>query len=181
MPPLPPPTPARDTVRLGVSSCLLGLKVRYDGQHKRDAFLVDTVGPLVQFLPVCPEAEVGMGIPRPTVRLVQVDGDVRMISESTGEDWTDRMRTWAAARVAALASQELDGYVLKRGSPSCGIAVVGLFAAELQRALPGLPLEEEGRLNDPALREAFFERVFAYRRRCGRPAPRWTIRDLAKA
>lgn len=190
---LSPATPAHDPVRLGVSSCLLGNKVRYDGQHKRDALLVETVGPLVELVPICPEVEVGMGIPRPTVRLVQVDGDVRMIAEASGDDWTDRMRAWAAARVAALAEPGLDGCVLKKSSPSCGRSQVklfrprvstparsgvGLFAAELQRALPGFPVEDEERLDDPGVREAFFERVFAWRRLRRLFASGWTLHDV---
>ncbi len=189
----PPSGPAPDPVRLGISSCLLGNKVRYDGQHKRDAFLVETVGPLVTFVAVCPESEVGMGIPRPTVRLERAPEGLRMVCEKNGVDWTARMQAWARTRVAALAGQDLDGFVLKKSSPSCGMERVkvfspgtpmptrdgmGLFAAALRELLPELPLEEEGRLCDPGLREAFFERVFAYRRLKRAFADGWQARDV---
>jgi uncharacterized protein YbgA (DUF1722 family)/uncharacterized protein YbbK (DUF523 family) len=165
-----------DTIRLGISACLLGEEVRYDGGHKRDTFLVDTLGPFVQWVPVCPEVELGLGVPRPPIRLVGDDaGAPRLVVERTGEDLTARMRRWAADRVETLAGLGLHGYVLKRGSPSCGLLRVrvygetglpgrvgrGLFASVLVEALPLLPVEEEGRLADAGLREAFIERVFA--------------------
>lgn len=171
--------PVTERVRLGISACLLGQPVRYDGKHKRDAFLVDTLGALVEYGPVCPEVEVGMGVPRPTLRLVGHDGGPRLVRDASGEDWTDRMIAWAGARVEALAALDLDGFILKKGSPSCGLERVklyqpgvavprsegrGLFADVLARRLPDLPLEQEDRLSDPDLREAFFERVAAYRR-----------------
>jgi uncharacterized protein YbgA (DUF1722 family)/uncharacterized protein YbbK (DUF523 family) len=163
-------------IRLGVSACLLGDEVRYDGGHKRDRFLVDELGPYVEWVGVCPEVELGMGVPRPSVRLVDADGELRMLAPDTGEDFTERMNAFAAARVAEL--RELDGYVLKKNSPSCGMARVkvwgfsgperrdgvGLFASALLAAWPYLPVEEEGRLADPALRENFVERVFCRNR-----------------
>ena len=173
-------------VRIGVSACLLGAKVRFDGQHKRDGFLVDELGPLVEWVSVCPEVEVGMGVPRESVRLVAGPGSghaatPRMLGTETGADWTDRMNLFAASRVRALAREELSGFVFKSKSPSCGMEGVeifagaeagaplhtrgaGLFAAALARAFPQLPIEEEGRLHDRALRENFVERVFAYAR-----------------
>jgi uncharacterized protein YbbK (DUF523 family) len=170
----PPPR-----VRLGVSACLLGERVRYDGGHKRDAFLADVLGPQVEWVSVCPEVEIGLGVPRPTLRL---EGDTeapRLVQEAGGEDLTARMRAYAARRVNELERLDLDGYVLKRGSPSCGLVGVpvhrrddapradgrGLFAAALVERLPRLPIEEEGRLGDPDLRERFMERVFAMARR----------------
>jgi uncharacterized protein YbbK (DUF523 family)/uncharacterized protein YbgA (DUF1722 family) len=165
-----------DRIRLGVSACLLGDRVRYDGGHKRDPFLVDTLGPLVEWIPVCPELEIGLGVPRPPIRLVGNDPDApRLVVEKTGADITARMRGWAADRVAELGALGLHGYVLKRGSPSCGLLRVrvhgedggsgragrGLFAAALVDALPSLPVEEEGRLTDPGIRERFLERVLA--------------------
>lgn len=186
-------------LRIGVSACLLGREVRYDGQHKRDAFLVDELGPFVTFVPACPEVEVGMGIPRETLRLVRVGprgadaAATRLVSRS-GEDWTARMTAFARARVKALAREDLAGYVLKKDSPSCGLLRVkrydeaapgdaerdgqGLFAAELRRAFPHLPIEEEGRLHDARLRESFIERVFAYHRLRALLAGRWTMRAL---
>jgi len=165
-----------DRIRLGVSACLLGDAVRYDGGHKRDAFLVDTLGPFVEWVPVCPEVEVGLGVPRPPIRLVGDDPSApRLVVERGGEDLTVRMRRWAAGRIAELRGLALHGYVLKRASPSCGLIGVrvygadgkpgrvgrGLYAAALVEALPLLPVEEEGRLNDSAIRESFIERVFA--------------------
>jgi len=165
-----------DKIRLGISSCLLGDAVRYDGGHKRDAFLVETLGPLVEWVPVCPEVELGLGVPRPPIRLVGDDpGAPRLVVEKTGEDLSARMRRWAGGRLAELGRLGLHGYVLKRGSPSCGLERVrvygedgrpgrvgrGLFAAALTETLPLLPVEEEGRLTDPGIRESFIERVFA--------------------
>lgn len=172
-------------LRIGVSSCLLGSEVRFDGQHKRDAFLVDQLAPFVEWVPVCPEVEVGMGVPRESVRLVRRSHEgspgPALIGNRTGSDWTGRMETFAAQRVARLDDEGLCGYVLKNNSPSCGMervklyaapdagasadrTGVGLFAAALLRRFPTLPVEEEGRLHDPRLRENFIERVFAYAR-----------------
>lgn len=165
-------------LRLGVSSCLLGEQVRFDGGHKHDRFLTDVLGRYVQWVPVCPELEAGMGVPREPVRLTGDPETPRMIGTRTGTDHTTAMRRFTAARVRQLAALDLHGYVLKRGSPSCGMERVrvygasgmparrgrGIFAAAFMAALPLLPVEEEGRLNDPLLRESFIERVFAYRR-----------------
>jgi uncharacterized protein YbgA (DUF1722 family)/uncharacterized protein YbbK (DUF523 family) len=181
-----------EKIRLGVSSCLLGDEVRYDGGHKRDAFLVDTLGPFVEWVPVCPEVELGLGVPRPPIRLVGNPGAPRLLAEQGGEDLTARMRRWSAARVAELGGLGLHGYVLKRGSPSCGLFRVrvygdnglpgavgrGLFAAALTDALPLLPVEEEGRLTDPGIRESFIERVFATARWQSFVAARPRGRDL---
>jgi uncharacterized protein YbbK (DUF523 family) len=168
-------------IRVGISSCLLGAAVRYDGQHKRNDFLVDELGPLVEWVPVCPEVEVGMGVPRESVRLVRSTAATRMLGNQTGEDWTARMEAFAAHRVDELAPLGLSAYVLKSRSPSCGMehvdlfsdrdpdkppvkTGVGLFAAALLRRFPHLPVEEEGRLAAPSLRENFIERLFAYHR-----------------
>ena len=184
-----------DRLRIGVSACLIGRQVRYDGQHKRDAFLVDALGPFVDFVPVCPEVEVGMSIPREPVRLVGPARRPRMIGQRSGDDWTARMTTFSERRVDALAKESLSGYVLKKDSPSCGLSRVklypsedqdaapdrggeGLFAAALVRAFPHLPIEEEGRLNDAHLRESFIERVFAYHRLQSLWATRWTLGSL---
>jgi uncharacterized protein YbbK (DUF523 family) len=165
-------------LRLGVSACLLGERVRYDGGHKREAFLTDVLGPHVEWVAVCPEVELGLGVPRPTLRLEGRVRAPRLVQESTGDDLGARMRGYARRRVRALERLELDGYVLKRGSPSCGLAGVpvhrvggapragrGLFAAALTARLPRLPVEEEGRLTDPALRARFLARVLARARR----------------
>jgi uncharacterized protein YbgA (DUF1722 family)/uncharacterized protein YbbK (DUF523 family) len=165
-------------IRLGVSACLLGQEVRYDGGHKRDRFLIDTLGRFVEWVPVCPEVEIGLGIPRDRIRLVGDAAAPRLIVEKTGEDLTARMERYARARTRELESLDLHGYVLKRGSPSCGLFRVrvydeegvvrgngtGAYARVLTKRFPQLPVEEEGRLGDPALRENFIERVFALAR-----------------
>jgi uncharacterized protein YbbK (DUF523 family) len=166
-------------IRLGISACLLGQKVRFDGGDKRDPFLADELAKSVEWVPVCPEVEVGMGTPREPLQLVRTAGTTRMMTTSTGIDYTDRMNEWARARVEMLAREDLDGYVLKSKSPSCGVWNVkvvsedgspagdgrGLFAAVLLERFPSLPVEEEGRLDDPAVRFDFMERVLAYKRR----------------
>jgi uncharacterized protein YbgA (DUF1722 family)/uncharacterized protein YbbK (DUF523 family) len=164
--------------RIGISACLLGQKVRYDGGDKRDRFLTDTFGLHVDWIPVCPELEVGMGVPREPVRLVGDVSDSRMVAERSGKDWTSAMQRFAAQRIRALKEFELSGYIFKKDSPSCGMERVrvynrdgipnragrGLFASAVISELPLLPVEEEGRLNDPILRENFVERIFAYHR-----------------
>jgi len=165
-------------LRLGVSACLLGHEVRYDGGHKRHPFLTDLLGAFVEWVPVCPEVEAGFGTPREAMHLVHGSGGVRLLTVRTRRDVTSQLEKAVTARLRQLASLDLDGYVLKKDSPSCGLFRVkvyggsgagersgrGLFAAGLADAQPLLPLEEEGRLGDPRLRENFVERVFAYRR-----------------
>jgi len=180
-----------DPIPIGVSTCLLGEHVRFDGGHKRDPFLVETFGRYVKWVPVCPEVEAGLGVPRESMHLRHVDGQVRLVTTKTGIDHTDTMRRYAARRVAALAAHDLCGYVLKKNSPSCGMERVkiygrsgpvasgrGLFATALLEAFPHLPVEEEGRLSDPRLRENFIERVFAYRRLRSLFTGHWTIGGL---
>ncbi len=188
-----------DRPRIGVSRCLLGEPVRYDGGHKRDPFLVATLGPHVDWVPVCPEVEAGMGTPREAVRLVAPagGGGLRMLGGSSGADWTPAMRAWARQAVRRLAGDGLAGYILKKDSPSCGMARVrvhaaaggrapaartgrGLFAEALLTAFPTLPVEEEGRLHDPRLRDNFVERVFAYRRLRALFDGRWTRGALVR-
>ena len=183
-------------IRIGISACLLGQEVRFDGGHKRDQFLTTVLGPHVEFVPVCPEVEMGLGTPRETLRLVRDGGSLRMVTTRTNIDHTDSMTRWAAGRLEALASEDLSGYVLKKDSPSCGMERVktwatvqhgatltggapardgqGLFAAALLTRFPLLPVEEEGRLADARLRENFIERVFAYRRVRDLFTARWT-------
>jgi uncharacterized protein YbgA (DUF1722 family)/uncharacterized protein YbbK (DUF523 family) len=179
-------------IRIGVSACLLGERVRFDGGHKRDSFLMDTLGRFVEFVPVCPEFELGLGVPRETLRLTRDTESVRLIANSSGVDHTHAMRSFALSRVAMLSREDLSGYVLKKDSPSCGMERVrvygargmptrdgrGLFAAELMGKRPLLPVEEEGRLNDARLRENFIERVFAYHRLCRFFEARWTVGKL---
>jgi uncharacterized protein YbgA (DUF1722 family)/uncharacterized protein YbbK (DUF523 family) len=177
-PPIATVVRAPDRIRLGVSSCLLGEAVRYDGGHKKDRFLTDVLGSYVEWVPVCPEVEIGLGVPRPTLRLEGHPDAPRLVQEATGEDLTGRMRAYAGDRVRELERLELDGYVLKRASSSCGLFRVrvyrrdgvpsadgrGVFAATLVERTPMLPIEEEGRLTDPGIRENFIERVFAMAR-----------------
>ena len=177
--------------RIGISSCLLGEEVRFDGGHKRDTFLTQVLDSYVEWVRVCPEVEVGMGVPRETLRLVRVDGDTRMLTTRTGVDHTDSMRAWAKKRTTALAGMDLRGYVLKKDSPSCGMERVkvygdgggarvgiGTYAEVLKARFPSLPIEEEGRLTDPVLRENFIERVFAYDRLRALFDGRWTQASL---
>jgi len=167
-----------EPLRIGISSCLLGNEVRYDGGHKRDRFLTDLPADFVEWVQVCPEVELGMGVPRPPLRLVREAGEVRMVEIDSRRDHTRAMERHSARRVGELRKLGLSGYILKRASPSCGMERVeihratgmpessgrGLFAAALLDACPLLPVEEEGRLKDLRLRENFIERVFAYRR-----------------
>jgi uncharacterized protein YbgA (DUF1722 family)/uncharacterized protein YbbK (DUF523 family) len=183
---------ADEKIRLGVSACLLGEAVRYDGGHKRDVFLTETLAPFVQWVPVCPEVELGLGVPRDTLRLVGDGRAPRLVVERTGQDLTATMQRFARGRLDELAPLDLDGYVLKRASPSCGLFRVrvygetgvpgaagrGIFAAALVERFPALPVEEEGRLNDPAIRENFIERVFAMARWRAFAARRPRARDL---
>jgi len=185
---------ATPPIRIGISACLLGEKVRYDGGHKRDPYLVEILGQYVEWVPVCPEVELGLGTPRETLRLVRIGEDVRMIMTETGQDHTEGMRAFAARRVRELAKQDLCGYILKKDSPSCGMERVrvfdangvpakagrGLFAEALLKHFPNLPVEEERRLSDPRLRENFIERVFAYNRLKVLFAGRWKAGDLVR-
>ena len=186
--------------KIGISACLLGQEVRFDGGHKRDRFLTDVLGPHVEWVPICPEVEMGLGTPREPLRLVRVGGNaapLRMITTRTGIDHTDGMNRWARTRLDALEREapDLCGYVLKKDSPSCGMERVktfggergsperngrGLFAAALIDRFPSLPVEEEGRLSDSRLRENFIERIFAYRRLRDVFAVRWTVGDLVR-
>jgi uncharacterized protein YbgA (DUF1722 family)/uncharacterized protein YbbK (DUF523 family) len=164
-------------VRIGISSCLLGEKVRFDGGHKKDEFLTSHFGRYVEWVPVCPELEIGLGVPRESLRLALDGKNVRLVARS-GLDHTERMNNWTRKHAEQLADQGLCGYVLKRSSPSCGLERVkvysgsgllnregrGLFAAGLVGRFPNLPVEEEGRLNDPRLRENFVSQVFSYKR-----------------
>lgn len=188
------PSTCHDTVRLGISACLLGEQVRFDGGHKRDPFLVESLGRLVEWVPVCPEVESGLGAPRESMRLVQADRTIRLITNRTAIDQTETVQRLANRRVNELAEDDLCGFVLKKDSPTCGMARVkvygatgmpaksgrGLFAEALLTRLPLLPVEEEGRLNDPRLRENFIERVFAYRRLTNLFRARWSMGDVVR-
>ncbi|MGC8762960.1 MAG: YbgA family protein [Acidobacteriota bacterium] len=183
-----------DEIRVGISACLLGQEVRFDGGHKHDPFLTQTVGPFFTWVPVCPEVELGLGIPRETIRLERRGESVRLVAPKSGRDLTEEMRAYAEAKVLHLASLDLSGYILKKDSPSCGMERVrvygekgmaekngrGAFAERLLAAFPLLPVEEEGRLHDPRLRDNFFVRVFAYHRLKALFQGRWTVGGLVR-
>ena len=169
--------------RVGISRCLLGDEVRYDGTHRLDETVIAWLGPHVEWVPVCPEVEIGMGTPREPIQLVKsaggvrsLDARVRLIGVQSGIDWTGRMHAWAAARAAALAALGLSGYVFKARSPSCGIDDVvirdveerrgrGLFAEAVINAFPDLPVADEASLADAAVRASFLERVLRHQPR----------------
>lgn len=171
-------TPTDDPIRVGVSSCLLGREVRFDGGHKRDAFVDQTLSRYFEFVPFCPEVEIGLGVPRDPIRLERRDGRVRVVGvRQTELDVTEPLAEYA--RRVVRGHPDLSGYILKSKSPSCGMERVkvydpasgipaadgvGEFARAVMEHWPELPVEEEGRLNDPVLRENFIERVFTYRR-----------------
>jgi uncharacterized protein YbgA (DUF1722 family)/uncharacterized protein YbbK (DUF523 family) len=165
-------------IKLGISTCLLGEGVRWNGGHKLDRFLTDTLGQFVQYCPVCPEVECGFGIPREPLRLVGDPHAPRLVTARTQQDYTERMLRWARRRVRALEREDLSGFIFKGASPSCGMKGVkvydeqglsatsgaGLFARVFVHHFPLLPVEDEGRLHDPSLRENFIERVFTMKR-----------------
>jgi uncharacterized protein YbbK (DUF523 family) len=165
-------------VRLGISACLTGSKVRYDGGHKHDRYLTDTLGRYVEFVPVCPEVECGLPVPREAMRLVGTPEAPRLVTTRTGKDLTPLMREWAAKRVEELSRENLSGFIFKSKSPSSGMSGVpvytesgmpvnlgtGLFARAFMEANPLVPVEDEGRLHDVKLRENFIARVFAHAR-----------------
>ena len=167
-----------EKIKLGISTCLLGENVRFDGGHKLDRYLKDTLGQYVEYVPVCPEVECGFGVPRESFRLVGHPDAPRLVTTRTKQDHTERMAAWAEKRVKELEKEDLCGYIFKSGSPSSGMervkvyddngvpakVGVGLFARVFREHFPLLPLEEEGRLNDPKLRENFIGRIFALKR-----------------
>ena len=162
-------------IRIGISSCLLGEKVRFDGGHKHDSLVTGILGNHFEWVPVCPEVEIGLGTPRESIRLVEIAHQTRLVAPKSGTDHTEAMLRYAREKMKALAAMDLHGYILKKDSPSCGMERVrvygssgmprrdgrGLFAGVLLDEFPLLPIEEEGRLHDVPLRENFVERVFA--------------------
>lgn len=165
-------------IRIGISSCLLGEKVRYDGGHKLDLYLKDTLGQFVTWVPVCPEVECGLTVPREAMRLVGRPESPRLITIRTGVDYTDQMLTWTENKLKKLEASSLCGFIFKSRSPSSGMKGVkvytpkgmpsqkgiGIFAKAFMERFPLIPVEDEGRLHDPLLRENFIERVFVYHR-----------------
>jgi uncharacterized protein YbgA (DUF1722 family)/uncharacterized protein YbbK (DUF523 family) len=167
-----------EKIRLGISECLLGHQVRYDGGHKWDRFLTDTLGQHVEYVPVCPEEACGLGTPREAMRLVGSPEAPRLVTIRSGVDMTGRMLSWAKKRVAELEKEDLCGFIFKSDSPSSGMERVkvynekgmpekkgvGLFARAFMEHFPLIPVEEDGRLHDPKLRENFVESVFTLKR-----------------
>ncbi len=167
-----------DKIKLGISSCLLGEKVRYDGWHKLDHYITKTLGHYVEWVPVCPEVEYGLAVPREAMHLVGTEEGPRLVTSRTGVDHTRGMKRWAAQRLDGLEEESLCGFIFKSGSPSSGMRGVkvynpsgvpvrtgsGIFAAAFMERFPLIPVEDEGRLQNPALRENFIERAFVFRR-----------------
>jgi uncharacterized protein YbgA (DUF1722 family)/uncharacterized protein YbbK (DUF523 family) len=176
-----------ERIRMGVSACLLGQQVRYDGGHKHDRYITDILGEYLEFVAVCPEVEAGFSIPRETFRLVGDPENPRLVTSRSNVDHTERMFAWAEKRVAELEKENLCGFIFKSDSPNSGLSRVkiynakgmaekrgvGLFARAFTQHFPLLPVEEEGRLNDAKLRETFIEQIFTLKRwretmACGR-------------
>jgi uncharacterized protein YbgA (DUF1722 family)/uncharacterized protein YbbK (DUF523 family) len=167
-----------EQIKLGVSACLLGQNVRYNGGHSRDPFITDTLSQYVEFFPVCPEVECGLPIPRKSMRLVGDSKSPRLMTGNTKKDHTDRMLGWCAKKVSELEELDLYGFIFKKGSPSSGMERVkvytdegmpanrgvGMFARAFMEHFPLLPVEEDGRLHDPKLRENFIEAIFVLQR-----------------
>ena len=168
----------KERIRLGISTCLLGENVRYDGGHKLDRFLTETLGQYVEYVPVCPEVECGLPIPRESMHLEGDPEHPRLVTSRTREDKTAQMLKWAKVRVKELEKENLCGFIFKSNSPSSGMERVkirnekgmpekkgvGLFAKAFMEHFPLIPVEEDGRLHDPKLRENFIERIFAMMR-----------------
>ena len=167
-----------EKIRLGISACLLGENVRYDGGHKLDRFLTGTLGQYVDYVPVCPEVECGLPVPRESMHLEGDPDAPRLVTSRTKQDMTERMVQWAQRRVGELEKESLMGFIFKSDSPSSGMERVrvysekgmpvkkgvGVFARTFMDYFPLLPVEDEGRLHDPRLRESFIERIFAFKR-----------------
>ena len=170
--------PPVNKIRIGISACLMGENVRYDGGHKLDSYIRDTLGRYFDFVPVCPETECGLGIPREAMHLEGDPSNPKLVTIKSHIDHTDRMKSWGAGKLDELAGEYLCGYIFKSRSPSSGMerikvygengipsnTGVGIWAAMFMSRFPEIPVEDEGRLNDPELRENFIERIFVYSR-----------------
>lgn len=178
-------------IRIGVSACLVGQNARYDGSHKLDRYLTDTLGRFFELVPFCPEVEAGLSVPGSKLRLVRQQSEVRLIMPGTGRDLTRPVESRAKARIAGLVREEVSGCILKSKSPCCGLRVrtftphgrparwaAGRFADVLTTRLPNVPVIEEAALHDLRLRESWIERVFAYRRLRQFWSGRWKLDDL---
>ena len=165
-------------IKIGISSCLLGNKVRYDGQHKLDNFLKNTLGQFVEWLPICPEVECGLSIPREAMNLHGTLENPQLYTIRTKKNLTEKMQNWISVKISELAKENLSGFIFKKKSPSSGLydaklynekgfsyaKTPGLFAKAFIENFPLIPVEDEGRLHDPVLRENFIERCFIFYR-----------------
>lgn len=163
-------------LKIGISSCLMGNSVRYDSGHKLDRLLIDALGSFVEYVPVCPESECGLGIPREPMRLEGDPENPRLMTISSRKEITSKMKKWSIKRVLELKNEDLCGFIFKSKSPSCGmerikvyneknmplVKGIGLFTREFMDKFPLMPVEDERRLHDPALRKKFIERVLSY-------------------
>jgi uncharacterized protein YbgA (DUF1722 family)/uncharacterized protein YbbK (DUF523 family) len=186
--------PMEEQIKLGVSACLLGQNVRYNGGHSRDPFITDTLSQYVEFFSVCPEVECGLPIPRESMRLLGDPESPRLMTGNTKQDHTDRMLGWCAKKVSELEELDLYGFIFKKGSPSSGMERVkvytdqgmpshrgiGMFARAFMEHFPLLPVEEDGRLHDPKLRENFIEAIFVLKRWRESLFPKPTRRGLVE-
>ena len=182
----------REKMKIGISSCLLGERVRYDGGHKLDHYLKDLLGKYVEWVPVCPEVEMGLTVPREAMHLVGDSSYPRLMTVRTNVDYTDRMQAWATKKLRGMARLDLCGFVFKGRSPSSGMrgvkvygptgvpthTGVGIFARMFMGHFPFIPVEDDGRLQDPALRENFIERIFVFSRWKEMVNGGGTLRDL---
>ncbi|WP_415718537.1 YbgA family protein [Maridesulfovibrio sp.] len=165
-------------IRLGIAKCLLGENVRYDGTHKLDRYIRDVLGPYVEWVPVCPEVECGMGVPREAVRLFGDVDNPRLVGRNSGEDWTDRMQSWGRKKLEVLEKENLCGFIFKHGSPSNAMGRMkvynedgrifysgtGIWARMVMDRFSDLPCEDDGRLHDNGIRENFINRIFTFKR-----------------
>ncbi len=179
-------------IKIGISSCLLGFKVRYDGGHKLDHYIRDTLGKFVTFVSVCPEVEMGLPVPREAMRLIGDPDSPRLVTIKSNKDYTDQMLKWATEKVEELKAEKLSGFIFKSNSPSSGMRGVkvythsgspsktgiGIFAKYFMEQFPLLPVEDEGRLQNPELRENFIERVFVYKRWQDMEEDNWSPKKL---
>ena len=167
-----------DKIKTGISSCLLGNKVRYDGGHKLDRYITETLGQYLEWVPVCPEVECGLPVPREAMRLVGTPYSPSLVTIKTGIDHTEKMLKWAENKLKDIEKENLSGFIFKSRSPSSGIGGVkvytpsgipsqrgtGIFGNAFLKRFPLIPAIDDGRLHDPVLRDNFIERVFVYKR-----------------